>query len=247
MNAARTQLAFVNIGHAADHYFMLIFPTVVLALAPELGLSYGEALSLSFGGFLAFGAASLPAGWLGDRWSRRGMMIVFFVGIGAASILAGFASSPWQIALALTLIGVFAAIYHPVGLALLVTDPARIGRALGWNGLCGNLGVAFAALATGALVDLFGWRVAFFLPGVLSILAGILFARLVPREAAGTGRRRVSQHIERGTMIRVFAALLIATTAGGVVFNAVTIAMPKIFDERLADLTQTTFGIGALV
>jgi MFS family permease len=241
-----TQL-LLNIGHAVDHLMMLIFPTAVLALAPELGLSYGETLKLSFGGFLAFGAFSLPAGWLGDRWSRRGMMVVFFVGIGGAAILTGFARSPTEIAIGLTLIGVFAAIYHPVGLAMIVADPARIGRALGVNGVWGNLGVAFAALTAGALCNSFGWRVAFLVPGVVAVAIGIVFALVVPKEVKGTGRPKVAVRLPWATMARIFAVLLVATTCGGLIFNATTVAMPKIFDERLLGLTRTTLGIGVLV
>ncbi len=85
--------AFLNLGHAYDHLFILLYPTVVLALGDVFQASYGELLALSVYGFIAFGAGALPAGWLGDRWSRRGMMIVFFVGIGLASIVTGLARS----------------------------------------------------------------------------------------------------------------------------------------------------------
>jgi MFS family permease len=34
---------------------------------------------------------------------------------------------------------------------------------------------------------------------------------------------------------------------GGIVFNAVTVSLPKLFDERLAALTGSSFGVGALV
>ncbi len=107
MDRPRLLNSFINLGHAADHLLMLIFPTVVLAMAPVFGWSYGDMLKLSLGGFIAFGAFSLPAGWLGDRWSRRGMMIVFFFGAGGAAILAGCAQTPWQLAVALTLVGMF--------------------------------------------------------------------------------------------------------------------------------------------
>ncbi|HLQ00784.1 MAG TPA: MFS transporter, partial [Burkholderiales bacterium] len=117
MNASRGTSLYLNLGHTLDHLLMLIFPTVVLAMGEELGRGYAELLPLSLGGFIAFGACSVPAGWLADRWSRFGMMVVFFFGIGAASILTGFAAGPLQIASGLTLIGVFAAIYHPVGIA----------------------------------------------------------------------------------------------------------------------------------
>src|SRR6266545_6340847 len=113
-HASRSTVLFLNFGHALDHLFMLIYPTVVLAMAPQFGLSYGEMLPLSVGGFIAFGAGSLPSGWLADHWSRRGMMALFFIGIGAASILTGLVQQPWQLAVTLTLIGAFGSIYHPV-------------------------------------------------------------------------------------------------------------------------------------
>ncbi|HEX9571241.1 MAG TPA: MFS transporter, partial [Burkholderiales bacterium] len=108
MSASRGMSLYLNLGHALDHLLMLVFPTVVLAMGEELGRGYAELLPLSLGGFIAFGACSVPAGWLADRWSRFGMMGVFFFGIGAAGILTGFATGPLQIALGLTLIGVFA-------------------------------------------------------------------------------------------------------------------------------------------
>jgi MFS family permease len=245
----RTTRLFLNVGHALDHLFMLIFPTVVLAMAPAFGRSYGEMLELALGGFIAFGAGSLPAGWLADRWSRRGMMVVFFVGIGAASVLTGLASTPWQIALGLTVMGMFAAIYHPVGVAMLVAGREKVGRVLGVNGLFGNLGVAIAALLSGALAYWINWRAAFIVPGLAAVGIGVAFASMVPREqrvSAGPRRIDAGRHA-RGTLARVFAILVVATICGGVIFNSTTIAMPKVFDERLTALTNTTLGIGVLV
>src|SRR5690348_75718 len=162
---------FINVGHFVDHLAMLVFPTVVIALAREWDRSYSELLPLTVGGFIAFGAFALPAGWLADHWSRYRMMLVFFFGIGGALFLTGFASSPWQIGFGLTVIGMFAAIYHPVGIAMLVAAPTKLGSALGWNGLWGNLGLAAAALIAGALMEVWGWRAAFFVPGAICVLA----------------------------------------------------------------------------
>ena len=158
------------------------------------------------------------------------------------------ARSPWQIGVGLTLIGVFAAIYHPVGIAMLVAAPEKMGRALGWNGLWGNLGLGAAALIAGALMDLWGWRAAFFIPGIFCVLTGIAFLWLVPDPGPVVKKSKtIGLHIDRATMARIFAILLIATACGGVIFNSTTVAMPKVFDERLASLTQSNFGIGALV
>ena len=176
------------------------------------------------------------------------MMAVFFFGIGASLFLTGFAATPWQIAAGLTLTGMFAAIYHPVGIAMLVAAPKNLGMALGWNGLWGNLGLAFAAIVSGALMDLWGWRTAFFLPGLLSIAAGAAFLLLVPDPGPVPKKSKtIGLHLDARTMAQIFVILLVATACGGVIFNSTTVAMPKIFDERLRALTQTNFGIGALV
>src|SRR5467141_337451 len=245
MNASRSMSLFLNLGHALDHLLMLIFPTVVLAMGVEFGRGYADLLPLSLGGFIAFGAFSIPAGWLADRWSRRGMMVVFFFGIGSASILTGLATGPAHIALGLTLVGVFAAIYHPVGIAMLVANRENVGRVLGVNGVFGNVGVAFSALIAGALADTIGWRAAFIGPGAIALGVGAAFV-LFAREAQGEtpARRSGPYKPSRTDLARVFT---VATVCGGVIFNATTISMPKVFDERLSALTHSTFGIGMLV
>jgi len=248
MTASRSMSLFLNLGHTLDHLLMLIFPTVVLAMGAEFGRGYAELLPLSLGGFIAFGAFSIPAGWLADRWSRFGMMVVFFFGIGAASILTGFADSPVQIALGLTLVGVFAAIYHPVGIAMLVANRQSVGRILGVNGVFGNVGVAFSALTAGALADTLGWRAAFIVPGAIAVAVGAVFARHARETPQGNPARKPDAYrISRADLSRVFAILTVATACGGVVFNATTVSMPKLFEERLAALTHSTLGIGMLV
>ena len=248
MNKNRFLVPFLNLGHLLDHLVMLVFPTVVIALAREWDRPYAELLPLALGGFIAFGAFALPAGWLADHWSRYRMMALFFLGIGAALFLTGFASSPWHIGLGLALTGMFAAIYHPVGIAMLVAAPVKLGSALGWNGLWGNLGLAAAAIVSGALMDLWGWRAAFFVPGIVSIAAGAAYLALVPDPGPVHKKSNsIGLHVDRGTMARIFVILLVATSCSGVIFNSTTIAMPKLFEERLQALTQTNLGIGALV
>ncbi|MEO8144818.1 MAG: MFS transporter [Betaproteobacteria bacterium] len=244
----RWLVPFLNIGHLLDHLAMLVFPTAVVAIGREWGMQYSELLPLALGSFIAFGAFAIPAGWLADHWSRYKVMVVFFFGIGGALFLTGFAQSSWQIAVGLTIVGAFAAIYHPVGIAMLVAAPEKMGKVLGWNGLWGNLGLAFAALLTGALMDLAGWRAAFFVPGAICVFAGVLFLILVkdPGKVKKTSKS-IGLHLDARMMTRIFSIMLIATACGGVIFNSTTISMPKVFDERLRELTQTNLGIGLLV
>ncbi len=241
-------LPFINLGHALDHLVMLIFPTVVLALSRDMNRPYAELLPLALGGFIAFGVLGLPAGWLGDRWSRYKMMTVFFFGLGGALVLTGFATETWQIAAGLTVLGMFAAIYHPVATAMIVADPKVMGRVLGWNGLWGNIGLAFAAVVSGFLMDYYGWRTAFFVPGAICVAAGIGWLMWVvdPGAIVKTGKK-AALHVDARTTYRIILVLLVATSCGGLIFNATTISMPKVFDERLTELTSTSLGIGLLV
>lgn len=248
MARSRMVVSFINIGHVLDHMFMLIFPTAVLGMGSEFGRSYSELLALSTGGFFAFGAGSLPAGWLGDSWSRRNMMSLFFLGVGVTAVLTGFSRSTATLAIGLTFLGLFASIYHPVGTAMLTAHTEKVGRAIGINGVWGNMGVASAALATGALTQWLGWRAAFIVPGIIGMLVGVVFLWLVPDQPVASktlGKKTldVPQHI----VVRVFAVLALVTIAGGVVFNATTVGMPKIFDERLPLLAGSPFRVGLLV
>ena len=201
MQRNQVKFLYLNLGHFLDHLFMLVFASVAaLRLNSEWGMSYAELIPYATPGFIAFGVCAILAGWLADKWSREGMIVIFFVGIGASSLLAGMANNPLQIAIGLTLIGIFAAIYHPVGLAMVVQGRARTGVPLAINGVFGNLGVASAALLTGFLIDSAGWRSAFYIPGVVSILLGFsywFFVRNEPRtESAASGIIKKEMPIE---------------------------------------------------
>jgi MFS family permease len=250
MRARDLPLLFLNLAHAYDHFFMLIFPTTVLALAPAWGMSYGEALALGTASFVMFGVGSLPAGWLGDRWSRAHMMSIFFIGIGLASILTGLAIGPLSLALGLALLGLFASIYHPVATALVVQHARRTGRALGVNGVFGNMGVAAAGLVTGALTQALGWRAAFVLPGLLAVGTGLVFLRRIApalEQPVAAAPRRAAESAPVDAQVRVFAVVAIAAILGGLVFHGTTVALPKIFEERLAGWTESIATIGLLV
>ena len=248
MSPSRRRLvAFLNVGHALDHLVMLILPTVALALTSQFALGYGEVLALSLGGFIAFGAGALPAGWLGDRWSRHAMMVVFFIGTGLATMACALADGPLALAAGLTAIGLFGSIYHPIGNAMLVTTREGMGRTLGVNGLWGNMGLASAALLAGGLMQVWGWRAAFLVPGALIVAVGIAYALLV--RDPGPASPAPARHgiATRADMVRLFAVLMASTAIGGLIFNAAVISMPKLVQERLPDLADSAAGIGGVV
>ena len=247
MNNPSRVISFVNAAHFIDHYSMLIFAAAVIVMGPALGMAYSELLPYATPGFVAFGAGSLLTGWLGDRWSRRHMMVIFFIGIGASMIAVGFVESPLQLGAALLSIGLFASIYHPVGTAMIVSYADRLGREMGLNGVWGNLGVASSALVTGVIGQYLGWRFAFIIPGIVTIAIGVAFALSVLHEdRTGTRQAAAQVRVAKQDMWRVIVALLIVVIAISTTFNAVTVALPKLFAERLADLTRSPALLGVI-
>jgi len=242
--------AFSNVGHAYSHMVTLLFPTVVLALEDVWSMSYGELIALMLVGQVLFGVAALPAGWLGDRWSAVGMMVVYFLGTGLAAFLTGFAQGPFQIAVGLAAIGLFASIYHPVGMAWLVRTAKDRGKALGVNGVYGALGIAAAPLAAGFLIDWISWRAAFFVPGLAAIAIGLGLAvcwaqgRVVDTQA---DVRPVAEPA-RGDAVRAFVLMSFTMTLVGLIGSTFMVMLPKLFDDRLRDITSGgALGTGALV
>ncbi len=257
MDRDRLYFLLLNFGHFLDHLFTLVFASIAaLVLYREWGIGYAELLAYATPGFFAFGVFSLPAGWLADKWSRDGMMCVFFIGIGTAAIAAGFAQTPLQMGLGLFIIGMFAAIYHPVGLAIVTTKWRDTGMRIATNGVWGNLGVASAALITGYLIDNGGWHMAFILPGMLSIIIGFAYMALrwqdihIERHALKTDAAISEEKPSpayRALLLRVSIIVFMTTAVSSIIFQATTFALPKIFEERLqglaADLSTWVSGI----
>ncbi|MCY3595820.1 MAG: MFS transporter, partial [Rhodospirillales bacterium] len=177
MSRNRVSFLFLNLGHFFDHLIILVFATsAALVLVHEWAVPYSELIPYATPGLIAFGVGALPAGWIADKWSREAMMVVFFLGLGVAGTATALADTPLQIGVGLFLIGLFASIYHPVGLALVVEGRRQTGMPLAINGVFGNMGVACAALLTGWLIDVAGWRAAFAVPGTLCFALGCAYA-----------------------------------------------------------------------
>jgi len=250
----RLHFLLLNLGHFLDHFFTLIFATVAaLALHREWGLGYADLLKYATPGFFAFGVFALPAGWLADKWSRDGMMSLFFIGIGISSIVTGFARTPLEIGIGLFVVGLFAAIYHPVGLAIVVEKWKNTGMRIAVNGVWGNLGVASAALVTGYFIDHGGWRMAFILPGIVSILIGIAYTALMwpelsrpqPRVRAAGSARALPADV-KALLVRISAIVFLTTAVSSIVFQSTTFALPKVFDERLGGIAVSATALGQL-
>ena len=239
----------LNLGHALDHLFLLIFATAVSAIATEFGVGrWEDMMPYTVGAFVMFGLGSIPAGRLGDLWGRRQMMLVFFFGMGLSAMGVALTQTPLQMGIALTVLGVFSAIYHPVGIPMLVQKAERPGLTIGVNGLAGNLGIAMAALSTGFLVAWQGWRMAFIVPGVVSILCGFLFAWTAPNETSAPAKKKSTVvQLPKHLAWRTFAVMVATSTTTSLLFNITTNGNTQLLAERLDGLVNDPTRLGMLL
>ncbi len=248
MSTGRPTALLLNAGHALDHLFLLIFATAVGTIAADWGMVWQDLMPYTVGAFVMFGLGSLPAGRLGDLWGRRAMMVIFFLGMGVSGLLIALTSGVWTLAAALTLMGVFSSIYHPVGIPMLVQGSKNPGFTIGVNGLFGNLGIAVAAILTGLLVKHIGWRAAFAVPGGLALLCGVLFLAVVPREEMAPAKRpRKSVDLPRAVLARVLAVMTLAAISSSLIFNFTTNGNGQLLAERLHGLVDDPATLGVLL
>ena len=253
INQISLRLLYLNFGHFIDHMLILIFAKAAFSAGIDFGFgkdgAYAEMLFYGIPSLVLFGACAPIAAHMADHWNRNGMLTVFFVGIGLASILTGFAQSLLQIGLGLALIGIFASIYHPVGIAMVIEGGGKVGWRLGVNGLWGNMGVAAAPLVTGLILVQFDWRMAFIIPGSISILIGLGFLGFV-RSVDVRAPEAIRQEKELIGFApgwqRALVSLALVTAAGGFVFGAMTFLIPRLFEVRMQGITSDIAVTGTL-
>ncbi|WP_299617395.1 MFS transporter [Pelagibius sp.] len=243
-------LLFSCLGHAYMHLCTAFYFVIALSLEAEWDIPNHELIKLWAIGSLLVGLAALPSGWLADRWSTTGMMTIYFVGLGLSGIVCGLVDSTTALMLGLAAVGLFSAIYHPVGIAWLVRSAKKRGMALAVNGIFGSLGVASAGLVAGVLIDAISWRAAFIIPGIVCLVTGVaLFVAVrLGMVDDGQSRKPVDPPPSRQDMVRVYAILLLTMLVMGLLFHATQASLPKVFDLRLRDIAgEGALGIGLLV
>jgi len=258
---------FTGFAHAATHYVELVYPTLAVALAAETGLPLADVLSWSFAGYLLFGLGALPAGVAADRLGARRVILAGLLGAGVSAVAASAAEPGWPLALCLAGLGAAASCYHPAGTGLLSRAVAARGRALGINGIYGNVGIAAAPLLTAGLAAAFGWRATLAATGAVLVAATLVFSRLRIVEPARAGAPGTSgdaaaraaadgptpaaepiasaRESERGASpVGPFLVLCVTATLGGFAYRANTTAQPALFAEQI---TFVGYGVAASI
>ena len=239
---------YLSISHFIDHFIMLIFAKAAYDAGREFGLGYEEIIVFGVLGFILFGAVAPVASILANKYSRSVLMVIFHFGIGISAIICSFASTPWELSIGLGLIGVFAAIYHPVGIAMLLKNSKKLGYRLGINGVFGNMGVAAAPLITGYLLLISDWKLSFILPGIACILYGVIFLLALKDEpkTVQTEKENERDDVFAPQWRRALLALALTTTSGGFIFGAITFIIPRYFELQLTGITSSVAVTGLI-
>ena len=251
---ARLTVLFASAGHFWHHVLTGLFLTLAVILEGVWARPYAEIISLWTLGAMLIGLGAPLAGWMADRFGHGRMMALVYLGIGASSVAAGFVSGPSGMAAALAAIGLFGAIYHPVGMAWVsMAAPVPIrGRIMGYLGIAGSIGVALAAVIAGGLAAIGGWRLAMILPGLVTMAGGVWLVAAIasgrvegapvqaaPAAGATTGEARAP--------LGVLVVLAVTFSLGSIVYQAFSTALPKWLSDSLALDAQDAARLGLVV
>tara|TARA_E500000081_G_scaffold126075_1_gene133048 strand:+ start:189 stop:1385 length:1197 start_codon:yes stop_codon:yes gene_type:complete len=240
---------YLNIGHLLDHFMMLIFAKAAYDSGRSFGLQYDEMILFGTLGMILFGATAPLAGILSDKYGRIPLMIIYHFGIGFSAIIASMSSSPIQLAISLGLIGLFASIYHPVGIAMLLQRSGLVGLRLGINGVWGNMGIAIAPVVTGVILYYGDWRLTFLIPGIVCVLFGILFFLNITQHENNDQNKSDKGNKQIGFTPRwqqALFALALSTASGGFLFGAMSFLLPRYFEINMLSLSTNVAITGIL-
>ena len=247
LSSKRISDRFINFSHFIDHFIMLIFAKAAYDAGKYFNLSYDEIIIYGVFGFVLFGAIAPISAHLADKFSRSLLMVIFHFGIGFSSILAGLSNNVWFLSFSIGLIGVFASIYHPVGIAMLIKNNKNIGFRLGINGVFGNMGVAAAPLITGLLLTVGDWRICFIIPGIFCILYGVLFTINLKNDISDSKNNNQSKKsVFAPNWKMALIALAISSSSGGFIFGAMTFLIPRYFEISMNNVSTSVAITGFL-
>ncbi len=156
----------------------LAIPSIIGDLQP----SATETLWIVDGYALVFAGLLLPAGALGDRFGRKGALLIGLAIFIAAALWAAWSGDAIWLIVARGAMGVGAALIMPATLSIIISVFPAEERAKAiaiWAGFAGA-GGAIGIIGGGALLEFFWWGSVFFINVPIALIAGVLIAAQVP-------------------------------------------------------------------
>ncbi len=226
-------LIFASTSHFITHFYILIFPVLILPLSRDLGLSLDKVIGLSFLMYLFYGLAAIPWGFASDSTNPRLIMGTGIILSGSGLFLSGLLPNSSALPFTLALTGLGSAAYHPSGLALISKGIKERGKGMGINGIFGNLGMAAAPFTAGILNYLFGWRFTLTLLGTFGILAGIA-SFLVPFSVPREGDLQTGEGVKDEEVLKLFLILCSVVIFSGLMYRTYTLVFPAWIEMKLS-------------
>jgi len=167
------------IDSAEDQALPMLFP----AVRNSLGLDYA-ALSVINSVRIILQTFSGPFwGMAADRYNRKWILVLGTGLWGIWTLVCGLVTHYWQLLTVRVIACLGLGCLYPAAFSMLadVFGPRQRGRAMGTISAIGMFGIVIGAFAFGELLNVpdVGWRWAFILLGLASILSGLVIAILI--------------------------------------------------------------------
>ncbi len=224
--------------------------SVLSAVMPQIRSDFqlsDQQLALLSSSFLwVYAIAASFAGYLGDRFSRKRVILAGLVVWSLLTFLTPLAGTFVIFVMLRALTGLGEASYYPAGTAL-ISDyhgPATRSRALAIHQTAVFAGGGLGALLAAALADRFQWRLPFYAYGAIGIVAAVVVAAMM-RDTPPAVKKQAA--LEQGTFgfvlrrrsaLMLYAVFFFATSVSA----GVTIWAPTFFHDTMHfSLTEATF------
>jgi MFS transporter, Spinster family, sphingosine-1-phosphate transporter len=210
-------LALINFVNFADR--QVLNPLVPL-LRQHFNVTDAQLGSLQTGLLVVLAIASIPSGFLADRFSQPKIIAVGVLFWSLASVASGFATTFSMLFVARALVGVGEAAYAPAAQSLISDSFAFNNRALAQAIFASGMLLGGAAgLALGGIMGAHhGWQHAFVVVGLAGLIPGLFAVRLP--EAP---RRPRSELVTIHELLRVPAYLAMIAAGTCVTFSSVSL------------------------
>lgn len=209
-------LALVNFVNFADR--QVLNPLVPL-LRQHFNLSDAQLGSLQWVLLVVLALASVPSGYLADRFNEPKIICFGVLFWSLAAIASGLAPNFAFLFIARGLVGIGEAAYAPAAQSLISDSFSRENRATAQSIFAAGMilgGVAGLALG-GIMGERHGWQHAFFVVGILGIVPGLTALKL--KEPL---RRPRSEVVPIGQLVRVPAFVAMIVSGVCITFSSVS-------------------------
>ncbi len=231
----RKILIFTSLSHFLTHFYILIFPALVMPMSRDLLLTPNKIINISFLMYLFYGLLAIPWGYISDRYNPRVIMGSGIIIAGLGMLLGFFNSSQNYLTASFAVVGIGCSAYHPSGLTLLTKGMRLRGSALGINGFLGNIGIASAPLAAGILTYLTDWKTTLLILGITGIITGFL-SLMVPFSVERYEDMQKGTSVKKNSAVRMFIIICITMFFSGLMYRGITVILPAFFEFHLTDL-----------